>query len=89
MNILGFQPLTYLVQLGTMYALACVWKSNVTFSREESQKIDYVLEIYHHCFFFNRIWESEEKYMGKTSINFSPKKLHSSQKAHGKDAQYH
>lgn len=40
MNILGVQPLTYLVQLGTMYALACVWKSNVTFSREESQKID-------------------------------------------------
>ncbi|XP_032203769.1 LOW QUALITY PROTEIN: RNA transcription, translation and transport factor protein-like [Mustela erminea] len=36
MNVLGFQFLTYLVQLGTMYALACVWKSNVTFSREES-----------------------------------------------------
>lgn len=25
------------------------------FSREESQKIDSVLEIYHHCFFFNKV----------------------------------
>lgn len=53
MNTLGFQLLTYLVQLGTMYALACVWKCHV--SREESQKIDSVLEIYHHCFFFNKV----------------------------------
>lgn len=58
MNLLGFQPLTYLVQLGTMHTVVCVSKSNITFSREESQKIDYVLEIYHHCFFFNKVWES-------------------------------
>lgn len=56
----GFQPLTYLVQLGTMYALVCVWKSNVIFLRGESQKINYVLEIYHHCFFCNKVWESEK-----------------------------
>lgn len=58
MNILGFQLLTYLVQLGTVYTLACVWKSNVTFLRGESQKIDCVLEIYHLCFFFNKVQES-------------------------------
>lgn len=57
MNILGLQPLTYLVQLGTMYVLVCVLKSNITFSREESQKIDYVVDIYHHCFFFNKVRE--------------------------------
>lgn len=37
MNTLGFQLLTYLVQLGTMYALACVWKCHV--SREESHAL--------------------------------------------------
>ncbi|CAD7670353.1 unnamed protein product [Nyctereutes procyonoides] len=49
-NILGFQLRTYLVQLGTKHDLACVQKSNVTFLREESQKINYILGIYHNCF---------------------------------------
>lgn len=45
--------------MGTV-APACVWKSNVTFSREESQEIDHVLEIYHHCFFFfNKVGQSK------------------------------
>lgn len=42
MNVLGFQLLTYLVQLGTMYTLWHVF-GNVMFLREESQKIDYIL----------------------------------------------
>lgn len=44
-----------------MYTLACIWKSNITFSRQESQKVDDSLEIYHHCFFFHKVLESGEK----------------------------
>lgn len=56
-DTVGFQPLAYLVRLGTMYALVCVSKWNATFSREDSQKIDYVLGIYHHSFFMNGVRE--------------------------------
>lgn len=57
-NILGFQLFTSFIQLGTMYAPACIWKSNATFSREGSQEIEDVLEVDHHCFFFYNVQES-------------------------------
>lgn len=48
---------SHLLVMGTVTP-ACAWKSNVTLSREESQEIDHVLEIYHHCFFFfNKVGE--------------------------------
>ena len=43
------------------------------FSRAESQKIDYVLEIYHHCFFFNKVGKVKKKKItvrgNKTTVN--------------------
>lgn len=56
-DTVGSQPLAYLVRLGTRYALVCVSKWNATFSREESQKIDYALGIYHHSSFVNEVRE--------------------------------
>ena len=42
------------------------------FSREGSQKIDYVLEIYHHCFSFNKVGKAKKKKKEMPMLLFSP-----------------
>lgn len=63
MNIFRILASHLLSTIGTVYTLACVWESNVTFSRVEAQKIDNVLEICHHYFLFNKVGKSENFFL--------------------------